>query len=402
MHYQTIREIIHINTDEYYASVARIKNPAIRSRPVVVGYLSSRGSVVGASYEARDQGVRAGMMTVQARRLCPDAAFVQVDWELFRRVSRAVFTLVDRYSPVVEAVRLDEGFVDYTGCAALFGHARDLAWRLQKEIAETLRLRISLGVGANKLVSQIASRVAKRSGLIDVPPGEEERFLAPYPVGWLPGVGPAWEQTLRALGVRTIGTLAAVPVPLVEHVFGSFGATLAARAHGVDNRPVLPGCRGAGGIESTATFREDLLCARRLDAQLYALAEDLGRTLRRRGRGAKRLRLQLIYTDGYSIARAAYPPRITALDRELYLAAAPLLERALRRRVKVRMLRLSVPSALPFREQGDLFHPARGRLAALYQACDTIREKYGGGTALRFGKTVTLPASDNECDRRDP
>lgn len=399
MEYRALREIIHINTNDYYASVVRIKDPSVRFRPVVVGYLSSRGSVVGASYEAREMGVNAGMTTVQARRLCPDAAFVQVDWDLFRRVSHAIFALVDRYSPVVEPVRLDEGFIDYTGCSALFGHARDVAWRLQQEIAATLRLHISLGLAANKLVSQIASRAAKRSGVIDVPPGEERRFLAAFPVGWLPGVGPAWEKTFGALGVQTIGTLAGIPVPLVERVFGAFGRTLAERARGVDHRPVLPGgtrC-AAEQLEASAAFTEDIVCARRLDAHLYALAERLGRALRRQEKGTKRIRLQLTYTDGYGVTHTAHVGRVTASDRELYRAASPLLERAFRRRVKVRALRLSVPSTVPFIEQGDLFLPAQGKLASLYQACDTIREKYGDGKALQFGKTVTLLPSGSEC-----
>jgi DNA polymerase-4 len=404
MEYHTVREIIHINADDYYASVVRMKDPLVRSRPVVVGYLSSRGSVVGASYEAREVGVRAGMTTVQARRLCPEAAFVQVDWDLFHRVSHAIFTLVDRYSPLVEPVRLDEGFVDYTGCSALFGHARDVAWRLQKEIAAQLRLPISLGLAANKLVSEVASRAAKRSGLIEVPSGEERRFLAEFPVRWLPGAGTVWAKTFDALGVKRIGTLAEIPEPLIERVFGSFGVTLAARARGIDHRPVLSGRNGrtAECIQACETFAEDIISAHQLDAHLYALAERVGRALRRCGQGAKQIRLQLTYTDGYGSTHTAHVKRLTALDRDIYREAEPLLERAFRRRVKVRTLTLSVPAAGPFMEQGDLFLLKRGKLASLYQACDTIRGKYGDGRTLRFGKTFTLLPSDTECETEDP
>ncbi|MBI4720660.1 MAG: DNA polymerase IV [Chitinivibrionia bacterium] len=389
MEYQRIREIIHVNTDDFYASVIRIKDPSLRRRPVVVGYLSGRGAVVAASYEARETGVRPGVTTSQARRLCPEAAFVQADWNLFRRASGALFSVVDRYSPLVEPAGLDEGFLDYTGCAALFGAARDTAWSLQREIAKRFSLSISLGLGANKLVSRIASRAAKRGGLVDVPPGTERQFLAGFPVGWLPGVGEAWSATFAALGVATIGTLADIPDPLVAHVFGSRGRVLAVRARGIDNRPVVPGNgrQALERVEAHVTFEDDVICADYLDAQLYALAEQLGRKLRRLAGGARRIDLRLTYTDGYCAAHAASMPQPTALDRDIYREARVLLKRAFNRRVKVRALSLAVPSAAPFVEQGDLFLPERRKLAGLYQACDAIRDKHGEGRILQFGKT---------------
>jgi DNA polymerase-4 len=390
MEYRTIREIIHVNTDDFYASVIRVMNPSLQRRPVVIGYLSSRGSVVAASYEARETGIRPGVPTSQARRLCPEAAFVQTDWGLFRRASGALFSVVDRYSPLVEPAGLDEGFLDYTGCAALFGAVRDVAWNLQKEVATRFSLNVSLGLAANKLVSQIASRAAKRAGLVDVPPGSERRFIAGFPVNWLPGVGETWAHTFAALGVRTIGTLAEIPDPVIERVFGPRGRILAARARGIDNRPVLPGKNGgraAERVEASVTFEDDVICADFLDARLYALVEHVGRQLRRMRGGARSIRLRLTYTDGYCAAHTASFPRATALDRDLYQEARVLLKRAFGRRVKVRALQLAVPSVDPFVEQGDLFLPARRKLAGLCQVCDAIREKHGDGKILQFGKT---------------
>jgi DNA polymerase-4 len=383
------REIIHVDTDDFHATVARIKDPALRGRPVVVGYLSSRGVVVGTSREARETGVRSGMTSAQAKRLCPDAAFVQVDWNLLGKVSRAMFGVVRRYSPLVEPRGLDEGFIDYTGCSRLFGHARDAARRLQREVADALSLSVSLGVGSNKSVAVVASRAAKVAGIVDVPAGEERGFLGDFPLAWLPGIGERRARVLEAMGVRKIGTLAEIPAALIETVFGPGAGRLVERARGMDDRPVAGGdTQREGEYGAGETFPEDVIDAGYVDARLYALAVRVGEKLRRAGRGAKKIRLRLVYTDGYPVACEGRLPRITALDGEIHEAALVLLERAFRRRVKVRSLSLAAVSTVPFDEGADLFATERGRLDRLHRSCDLIRRKYGDGKILRTGRML--------------
>ncbi len=383
------REIIYVNSDDFFASVVRLQDPTLKSRPVVIGHLSSRGSVLAASYEARADGIRPGLTIPQARRLCPRAAFVQVDWALFRRASDALFSLVGRYSPLVEPLRLDEGFIDYTGCTTLFGEARDTAWKVQKELAGTVRLNASLGLGPNKLTSQVASKVAKRGGIITVAPGEERAFLEPLPVSWLPGIRPAHHKTLSSLGIKTIGSLSQVPPPLAACVLGPFGKALVERAAGVDNRAVRSG-KGVGVIEEGVVFQNDLVDFTRIDAQLYALCEGLGRALRRQRLRARGTRLRLCYTDGQEVTCEARLGAEGHTDRLLYERALTLLRRAFTRRVKVRALYLAAVRPVPLAGQLDLFHSGGGRLARLDQACDAIREKYSGEKLLCFGKTLSL------------
>ncbi len=394
MRYKTLREIIYINTDDFYASVARIKDPSVKTRPLIVGYLSSRGVVVGASYEARKMGVRPGITIAQAKRLCPGAAFAQIDWEFVRKVSRAIFAAASRYSPVVEPVDHDEGFVDYTGCACLFGCAGDLARRFQRELADTLSLNVSLGIGPNKLVSRIASKAAKRAGLVDVRAGNEREFLTEFPVAWLPGMEGGRGKIFAAMGVKNIGTLAGIPMPLLERILGSFGRTLAERARGIDNRPVLTGRNETGGrgFDAGVIFAEDVICARHLDANLYMLSEKVAAKLRRFEQGAASIRLRLTYTDGYVAVRTARMHRVSALDGNLYGQAKELLAKAFVRRVKIRALDLEVAHTEPCVEQPDLFMPGRGRMDSLYRACDQVRRKYGNGRTLSFGKTFGLYA----------
>ncbi len=383
------REIIYVNADDFYASVARLRDSALTSRPVIIGHLSNRGSVIAASYEARDDGVRPGLAMPQARRLCPRASFIQIDWPLFRRASRALFSVVRQYSPLVEPVRLEEGFIDYTGCAGLFGVARDTARRVQRELAGSMRLKVSFGLGSNKLTSQVASRAAKRMGIVDVPAGQERAFLEPFPISWLPGVQSSQAKILVSLGIKTIGGLAQVPPALAGCVLGPFGSTLVERAGGRDNRPVRSGEREEI-LEEGVTFPSDLVDRSCLDAHLYRLCEALGRRLRRQGRGAKRLRLRLCYTDGDEAAGGGRLGRPSHSDRDLYDQAEVLLGRAYTRRVKVRALYLAAVRPQPVADQLDLFQFEGSQLGRLYRACDTIRRKYQGEKILRLGRTLAI------------
>lgn len=382
---ESMRKIIYVNTDDFYASVLRVKDPLLRSRPVVVGHLSPRGLVVGASYEAREEGVRPGMTTAQARRLCPRAELVEVDWKLFREASRRLFDVVRRYSPVVEPAGLDEGFVDYTGCRGIFGEAAQAAARIQREVAEASSLQVSLGVAGNKLVSQVASRVAKRGGVVEVEPGGEARFLAQFPLEWLPSLPPRLREELVAMGVRRIGTLAEVPEAIAARAFGPWGRVLVEKARGVDNRPVLP--RGER-LEAEVTFPEDILSRPLLEAYLYSLAESLGERLRARGRGLRGVELAITYADGY-VARSREPTgAVTDQDGDIYRAAAAAWRRIFARRVKVRSLCLAAFGVLMYSEQVEMFHPWRNKMAALYRARDQIRRKYG--RVVSTGRTLAL------------
>ena len=381
------REIIYINSDDFHASVVRLQDATLKSRPVIVGHLSSRGSVLAASYEARADGVRAGLTIPQARRLCPGGAFVQIDWELFRRVSSALFSRLGRYSPLIEPVGLDEGFIDYTGCTGLFGQVEDTAWKIQKELAHDVRLAVSVGLGPNKLISQVASKVAKCGRIIIVPAGEEQGFLEPFPVSWLPGVRTAHIEIFSSLGIKTIGTLSQVPPLLAGHVLGPFGQTLVARAGGKDERPIRTENREEV-IEVGRAFRNDTIDFARIDAEVFALSESLGRRLRREGMGTRRVRLRLAYTDGYEAVQQATCGEVNHCDRLLYETSHAMLERAYNRRVKIRVLHLAAVRPAPMLYQEDLFRREKGKLARLYEACDAIRDRYPGEKTLRFGKLL--------------
>ncbi|TMG00309.1 MAG: DNA polymerase IV, partial [Chloroflexi bacterium] len=237
------RVVMHVDLDAFYASVEQLRRPELRGKPVIVGGAGvdgERGVVAAASYEARPFGVRSAMPLSRARRLCPNAVFIPCDFPAYREASKSVFAILDRYSPLIEPIALDEAYLDLTGEDALMGPADTVAVRLRDEVKTRCGLDLSIGVASCKLVAKVASELRKPRGLVVVPPGTEASFLAPLPLGKLPGCGPATAVRLERVGVRTIGDLAALPDPLLGELFGQYGRLLGSHARGIDPSPVLP------------------------------------------------------------------------------------------------------------------------------------------------------------------
>ena len=213
------RTILHVDLDAFFAAVEQRDRPELRGRPVVVGGAGgedSRGVVSAASYEARVFGIHSAMSLREAYRRCPDAVFLPVDGRRYQAASRDVMAILRRYTPLVEPISIDEAFLDVTGSAALFGDGPSIARRIKDETRAEVGLTASVGVASTKLVAKIASDLRKPDGLVVVPVGEEEAFLAPLPIARLWGVGEKTAVALRDYNVRTIGDLAALPPDLLD------------------------------------------------------------------------------------------------------------------------------------------------------------------------------------------
>jgi DNA polymerase IV len=408
------REILHVNTDDFYASVLRLRDPALRRRAVVVVGASSRGMVFSASYEARKDGVTRGMTASAARRLSSRAVFLPPDWGLFRRASSAIFGVLRRYSPVVESASLDEGYVDYSGCGRLFGPALDAGRRIKDEIARETGLAVSLGVASNKLVSHVASRSAKCANLVDVYAGYERSFVAPVPVERFPLVGEKRSPALCELGVARVGDVLLFPEEIFAFCFGSWGKRLYRGALGEDTAPV----RARAGIDERFAVEEilepDRVEYRFLEGALYRLAERLGEKLRAERSLAGAVSLEVRYADGLAAKGTGRPgaqaagggepgaPGVSAApeaavssvsdDLSIYEAAREIFARAYARRVRVRSLVLSAGRIEPAPLQLELFagdrEAAVERRGKLYAALDRLRAAYPGRAAPAFGKAL--------------
>ncbi|HSE96320.1 MAG TPA: DNA polymerase IV, partial [Methylomirabilota bacterium] len=216
--------ILHVDMDAFYAAVEQRDRPELRGRPVVVGAdPRGRGVVSAASYEARRFGIRSAMPIGQAYRRCPQGVFLPVDMARYARESERIMAILAEVTPLVEPLSLDEAFLDVTGSAALLGPGREIARLIKAGLREKVGLTASAGVAENKFLAKIASDLEKPDGLVEVPPGEGARFLAPLPITRLWGVGPATAQTLTTLGVRTIGDLAAMAPAVLRARFGPTG-----------------------------------------------------------------------------------------------------------------------------------------------------------------------------------
>ena len=385
------RTIFHADMDAFFAAVEQRDDPALRGRPVVVGGSSARGVVAAASYEARVFGIHSAMPSMHARRLCPHAIFVAGDMRKYRRESRRIFAIFDRYSPAVEALSLDEAFLDMTGSARLLGDPIAVATRLRADVREETGLAVSVGIAPVKMVAKIASDLAKPDGLLRVAEHEVRTFLAPLPVGRIFGVGPVARARLADLGVEQIGDLLRVSETRLVASVGAWGHDLVRLARGEDARAVEPD-RDAKSYGEEQTFARDIVAHERLVEAIRGHAEAIARRLRRdRVRGRRvTVKLKLARPLGGGryplVTRALTLPDATDDGSAIAAAGRALLARAAQRE-PIRLLGVAVSRLEPADSTATGLLAIDGdsaRRARLNRAVDTIHARFGDA-ALRRG-----------------
>ena len=213
-----MKQIAHVDMDAFFVSVELLTRPELKGKPVVVGAPGDqRGVVASASYEARAFGIHSAMPSRTAKKLCPHCIFLPGNYGLYEKYSRQVHTILERFTPIVQMVSIDEAYLDLTGTERLHGSPLCAAQKIQRAIADETHpaggwagLPCSIGLGSSYVVAKVASDAAKPRGILWVPPGTEAAFLAPLPVRRIPGIGPVAEKELKKLGVTTVGELAAL------------------------------------------------------------------------------------------------------------------------------------------------------------------------------------------------
>jgi DNA polymerase-4 len=236
--------ILHLDLDAFFSAVEQLHKPSLRGKPIIVGGTGRRGVVATASYETRAYGVGSAMPIAQARRLCPNAAYLAPRFATYQTISAVVMELLRDLSPLLEQVSVDEAYLDLTPT-----HPRPSLTEITEitEITESLRARVqevtgltaSVGVGTSKLIAKVSSELTKPNGLTVIPPSEEASALAPLPVGRLPRVGPATREVLRKHRITTVRELGAADVADIVTLLGqAHGTTLYQYAQGVDHRAV--------------------------------------------------------------------------------------------------------------------------------------------------------------------
>lgn len=400
--------IAHADMDAFYAAVEQLDDPRLRGRPVLVGPRSGRGVVLTASYEARPYGVGSAMPMARALKLCPDAVVVPPRFERYETLSRQLMAVLADFSPRVEAVSLDEAFVDMSGAEHFFGEPPAMAQRIREAIREATGLPASVGISGTKYVAKVASGVAKPAGVQVVPPQDAAAWLAPLPVALLWGAGPVTQKRLHAAGIERIGDIAHADPVHLGRFLGNAGEHFQALARGEDPRTVARR-RSARSMGSDRTLARDVTDRAEIVRHLTRAADRLGRRLRRKGYLAHGVRVRL-KTAAFQMLTRQRRVLPTDAGGDLLAAALPLLD--------------AVSGHGPFRLVGlaafDLERPGRPRQLSLFEAgarqrglestLDAVAERFGDGAMRRARdmngrvispSTATLDFVDEESEPAD-
>ena len=324
------RKIIHVDMDAFYASVEQRDDPALRGRPVVVAWKGARSVVCAASYEARKFGVRSAMPALRAEKLCPQAIFVPPDFSRYKAVSRQVRAIFARHTDLIEPLSLDEAYLDVTAPKQDLGSATAIASDIRAAILQETELTASAGIAPNKFLAKIASDWNKPNGQFVVKPSMVDAFLAPLPVGRLPGVGKVMEAKLAELGIATCTDLRAFGAQALEARFGRWGLRLHELSLGIDEHPVQPE-RPTLQISSEDTFASDLHLSD-LEPHIRRLAADTWRGYAKEwqqhpGRIARTVVLKLKTADFRILTRSLTADAPPTSEVELARMACSLRER---------------------------------------------------------------------------
>jgi len=375
----TIRTILHVDMDAFFASVEQHDRPELRGKPVLVGHDGPRGVVAAASYEARAFGCRSAQPMAVAKRQCPHAVVVPVNGARYRAVSERVFAILEATTPLVEPLSIDEAFLDVTGSARLLGDGPTIAASLKAAIRADTGLAASIGVAPNKFLAKLASDWEKPDGLVIIDAREAAARIAPLSIDKMWGVGPVTAERLRRLGIRTFGDLAALDEAEALRRIGRTGDHLRRLARGEDDRPVVPDGQ-AKSIGHEQTFETDLDDAEHVRSVMLAQAESVGRRARRHGLRGRTVTVKIRFGDFETITRSRTLPAATDATDAIWAAARDLFDawaNAGYRPVRLAGVTLGNLEGDAGR-QLDLFPDAETqRRAAIDRATDVITERFG-------------------------
>lgn len=395
-----------LDLDAFFASVEVHDHPEWKGKPLIVGGdANQRGVVSTCNYEARAFGVHSAMASAQAKRLCPDAIWVEGHYERYQQMSRQVMQIILDETPRVQQVSIDEAFFDVTPGRFSQEDPRTICRRIQSRVDE-LGITCSIGLSTSKTVSKIASEVKKPHGFVFVSPGAEAQFLAPMPVGAMSGVGKRADERLRSIGIRTLGQLAAADQELLSQLFGTMGPTLKLRAAGNEHSEVLlpEDAAAPKSISSERTFPHDLTSQEELEAAIDHVAGLVARRLRKSQLKATTVTLKLHYSWTSHKTQAVRLDAPTDNERPIAKAARKALANLWSPSQQVRLvgiatsgfdevapqqLTLFSPTSSDGQEERELENQRQEKLS---NATDAIKERFGND-ALSFGYDLRFKRS---------
>jgi DNA polymerase-4 len=375
--------ILHVDLDAFFVEVCRQRQPELRDVELLVvgGRRESRGVVQSASYPARAYGIRAGMPIAEAVRRCPQATFFQGSFAHYREASRAIRTVLERFTPTVAMASLDEAYLDFSGTERLYPVSLlPVAEQIRDTVRAETNLDVSIGIGSNRMIAKLASDTAKPKGLMEVRAGWEEGFLAGLPLRALPGIGPKTTARLAELGLANVVQVQELTREKLEALVGPEAKLLKLRAHGYGGT-ALHGDRLPRSVSRETTLSRDARDPARLETLLALLTARVAGQLREEGLVARTVTLKLRHDDFKTVTRRHTLETPTDLDAELYEPARAMFREAfaeVRGRDRgVRLIGIGA-TGLGKAAEPDLFEPAhRERRRRLTAAVDQVRERFG-------------------------
>ena len=336
-----MRRILHIDMDAFFAAIEQKRRPELIGKPVVVGGSgdpAKRGVVSTASYEARRFGIHSAMPLITAYRLCPDAVFLPVDYEEYSRVSEIIMSSLRDFSPVIEAVGIDEAFLDIS---EINKPPEEIAEEIKKRVKNATGLTCSIGIAPNKLLAKIASDMQKPDGLTIITENDIETRIWPLAVRKLWGVGPKTEAYLKGIGIQTIGELASVsPDTLIGHFGESHGSYLYKASRGIDESPLITHWEPKS-ISRETTFQRDINNFQIIARNLIDIIRDVADDLRQRGYKGRTVTVKIRFADFKTYTRAKTLMKPTDSLNDIRWAAFQCLKR-IELKNKVRLIGVRV------------------------------------------------------------
>jgi len=374
------RDIAHLGIPDFYTAIEHLRRPELKRRPLVLAEAGERAVIQGVNSTARKEGIHEGMLLCRARRLCGRIHVMPPDFYHYREKHLEIVRQFGFFSPLVEGICSGSYFIDISGTRRLWGPGPDLACRMEKDLYVKMGLRAQVGLASNKLVSRVAANCIGPGDLSFIFPGNEESFLSPLPVDFLPGVGEVTASRLAGFNILRIGQLASFPLDMLAAVFGKSAERLLKIAKGTDAAPVLP-AQQVPRISITKTLDRDEIDPGRLESILFQQVQEGGWDLRSHNRCPGSFRLHIRYADGKSVdARRRIFPGSVQADRLLFRSVLPVFYQLFRRRVAIRSLVVEfLDLAMPF-VQLPLFTWENKRSSKernLQKALDSIRMKFG-------------------------
>ena len=337
----THRKIIHIDMDAFFASVEQRDDPALRGKPVAVGYAAARGVVAAASYEARLFGVRSALPSVTALRRCPELIFVPPRFDAYKAVSRQIHAIFADYTDLIQPLSLDEAYLDVTANRRGIETAWKTAKDIRARILEETGLTASAGISYNKFLAKLASDQRKPNGQFAVTPDMGPAWVESLPVSRFHGVGPVTARKMASLGIETGADLRAKSLVFLRQHFGSSAEWYHGIARGIDDRPVNPD-RERKSAGSETTFDKDLIDDAAIEAGVLTQADDVWNWCEKDQAFGRTVTVKVKYDDFQIITRSRTQPTSVTSQQALRAASVTLIRTVLPTEKCIRLVGVTV------------------------------------------------------------